>query len=733
MKSLLHLAIAFPIITSSVAHEKNTMPNVLLQSHVLPPFSAIDIADVEPAVDHYLQQNKDLLAQKLKQSDFTWDNLIAPCEELDDQLNQAWSPVSHLHAVKNSDALRKVYQSCVAKLSAYHTEVGQNKALYQAYQQIASRADFQALTQAQQKTIQDGLQAFELSGVGLDADKQKRFKAIQARLAELSMTFDNHVMDATEAWHYDVTEEAELSGLPGHIVGLAKEKASLRGSDSDRSNLAQGLDSRLRGKDTMGDPPVKPEVDMNKKSIAKIGIDPPTYIAVMTYADDRALRERVYRAYGTRACAGSEFDNTAVIDEILSLRHEMAGLLGFDNYAELSIQTKMAESTQAVTDFLWQLVNKAKPAAERELAELKNFAQTAGLTDALKPWDVAYYAEKMSEQQFAISQEQLRPYFPVENVMQGLFRVIYELYGLSVTEKQGVDVWDPSVKFYEIHDDQGELRGSLYVDLYARDKKRGGAWMDECRVRFKHQDGTVQKPVAYLNCNFARPVDGQSACMTHHDMVTLFHECGHCLHHVLTQIDVPAVSGINGVEWDAVELPSQLMENFCWEPKVLAFLAKHIETGESLPVDLMDRLKASRHFQAGLRLVRQLEFALFDFVLHQDYSESEPQSVQAMLAHIRDQVAVINPPKENCFQNSFSHIFAGGYAAGYYSYLWAEVLSADVFSAFAKKGVLSREVGEQFLQKLLSRGGSAPMSILFKYFLGRLPSVDVLLQQYQLA
>ena len=682
------------------------MKNPLLESQILPLFSKIKTSDIVPAIECYIQQGQQFLTEALNQSEFSWDNLIAPGEMLDDQLNQAWSPISHLHGVKNSSALREAYQQCVAKLSAYHTETAQNEKLYKAYQAIADRDDFKQRSTAQQKTIRDALQAFELSGVGLDGDKKEQFKTIQARLAELSMRFDNHVMDATEAWHYDVTDEAELLGLPAHIVALIKQKAL----DADTCSQMNDL-----------------------KVVAKIGIDPPTYMAVMTYANSRQLRETVYRAYGSRACAGSQFDNAPVIEETLKLRHEMARLLGFESYAELSIQTKMAQSTDAVTNFLWQLVESAKPAAEKELTELNAFASSQGFEGKLKSWDIAYYAEKMSADKFAITQEVLRPYFPVEHVMQGLFRVIRELYGLSVIEKKGVDVWDPSVTFYELRNSDNDLIGSLYVDLYARDKKRGGAWMDECRVRFKRQDGLVQKPVAYLNCNFARPVENQTACMTHDDLVTLFHECGHCLHHVLTQIDVPAVSGINGVEWDAVELPSQLMENFCWEPKVLAFLSKHVDTAESLPKDLMTRLKATRHFQAGLRLVRQLEFALFDFTLHRDYDINNPKPVQDVLDSIRHQVAVIYPPKENCFQNSFSHVFAGGYAAGYYSYLWAEVLSADVYQAFAEAGVLSREVGQQFLEKLLSQGGAKPMAELFENFQGRQPQVDALLSQYQLS
>lgn len=697
------------------------MTNPLLVQHHLPPFSKIKAADIEPAVDEYLKRGRELLTKLLPSpacgrgaggEGYTWNNLIAPLEEEDDQLNQAWSPVSHLHAVKNTSELRKAYQVCIAKLSNYQTEVGQNHQLFLAYQAIHDREDFKTLSQAQQKSITDALQHFKLAGVALEKVKQARYKAIQQRLATLTTQYENHVMDATDHWFCHIEDKARLSGLPVHTLHAAQAKA--------QSKQLSGW---------------------------CLGVDAPCYLAVMTYADDRELRQTLYTAFVTRASDqgpdANRYDNTPIMDEILALRHELAQLLGFDNFAALSIEPKMAESTEQVVDFLMDLVGKAKPAARKEIETLQQFATEKGFQGQLQAWDIAYFSEKLSQERYGLSQETLRPYFPVEQVMQGLFELIQRIYGMRVSARV-VDTWDPAVKFYDIHDRQGEWRGSLYVDLYARPQKRGGAWMDECRVRRRMARGGLQAPVAYLTCNFAAPIDNQPACITHDDVVTLFHEFGHCLHHLMTRVEVAAVSGINGVEWDAVELPSQFMENFCWQREVIDLISKHVDTGAKLPDDLLSALQRSRTFQSAIALLRQVEFALFDFLLHRDYlleNDSFPSSlptecsnpennyIRKTLNQVRQDVAVLIPPEFNRFQNSFTHVFSGGYAAGYYSYKWAEVLSADAFSRFEDEGILNAKTGHDFLTCILEKGGSDKAINLFKKFRGRTPQIEALLRQ----
>ena len=673
------------------------MANPLLEQHTLPPFSKIKVQHIEPAVDAYLQAGRELIAKQLKQDHFTWDNLIAPLQAQADHFSQAWSPVSHLHAVKNTPELRVVYQDCVAKISEYYAEMGQNHDLFMAYQAIKDSAGFVHLSQAQQKTIDDALRDFKLSGVALAQNEKTRFKQIQQKLSALTTQFETNVMDATDHWFYQTENKAELAGLPEHTLHAAKDKAKHK---------------KLTG--------------------WCLGLDFPTYIAVMRYADNRQLRETFYTAFSTRASDqgpdANQFDNSQMMQEILALRHEEAQLLGFNNFAELSIASKMAQSTDEVLQFLTDLANRAKPVAKKELQVLQQFAASKGFKATLQVWDMTYYAEKLQQEKYGLSQETLRPYFQVDKVMKGLFTVIGKLYGMTVKPRQ-VDTWDRQVTFYDITDAQDQLRGSFYMDLYARPHKRGGAWMDECRVRWMTETGQLQYPVAYLNCNFAPPVGDKPACITHDDMVTLFHEFGHCMHHMMTQIDVAAVSGINGVEWDAVELPSQFMENFCWQSEVMDLVSSHVETGEKLPVSLFTQLQQSRIFQSGMALARQMEFSIFDFILHRDYSPANPKPIQQVLDEVRQQVAVIIPPQFNRFQNSFSHIFAGGYAAGYYSYKWAEVLSADAFSKFEDEGVFNPGTGAAFLQSILEKGGSQKAMALFVAFRGREPKINALLKQ----
>ena len=676
------------------------MTNPLLEAHTLPPFSAIRAEHVEPAIRGLIDEGRAQLKSLLEGLAAPgWDNLVAPIETQGDKLDQAWAPVSHLNSVANSDELRKAYTESLALMTDYSTEFSQNEDLYKAYQQIADSKEFAQLTQAQQQTINNALRDFRLGGVALSEVDKKRFAEIQKRLSELSTQFSNNVLDATQAWYKHVDNVDALAGLPESALAQAAQAAAQK-----------GLDGYV------------------------ITLDFPSYYAVIMYADKRALREEIYTAYVTRASAAgkkadnssaAEWDNSAIIAETLALRHELAKLLGFNNYAERSLATKMAESPAQVLQFLNELAQKSKPYAERDYAELRAFAAAQGCVD-LQAWDTTYYSEKLRVEKYSVSQEELRPYFPAEKVIAGMFEVVRRLFGIQVKQIASFDTYHPDVRFYEI-EKNGEKVASFYLDLFARDKKKGGAWMADCRVRRKTEKG-VQLPVAFLTCNFTPPVGDTPSLLTHDEVTTLFHEFGHGLHHMLTQIDVAAVSGINGVAWDAVELPSQFMENWCWEPEAIPLISGHYKTGEPLPQSLLDKMLAARNFQSGLQMIRQLEFALFDFRLHAEYNPSAPKSAQAVLNEVRDRVAVIKPPAFNRFENSFSHIFAGGYAAGYYSYKWAEVLSADAYSRFEEEGIFNTQTGESFLREILQQGGSrAPME-LFKNFRGREPQIDALLR-----
>ncbi|HGE8241379.1 oligopeptidase A [Aeromonas sp. 82P] len=679
------------------------MNNPLLTMDSLPPFSQIKPEQVQPAVIQAIADCKQKISDVLAQRDpHTWDSLIAPLEEVNDRLSRIWSPVSHLNSVLNSEALREAHDACLPLLSEFQTYVGQHEGLYQAYLALSQSDDFPLLSGAQRKEIQNTLRDFRLSGIGLPAEAQQRYGEIQARLSELASRFSNNVLDATQGWHKLVVDEAELAGLPDSVRAAARQMAELKGKEGWLFTL-----------------------------------DIPSYLPVMMYADNRELRAEMYEAFTTRASDqgpnAGKWDNSAIMSELLTLRRELAQLLGFANYAELSLATKMADKTEQVVSFLTDLAAKSLPQGKAELEEIRAFAAEQHGQSELAAWDLAYYAEKLKQHKFSISDEQLRPYFPASKVVKGLFEVVKRVFGMKVRERLGIDTWHPDVRFYDIFDADDELRGSFYLDLYAREHKQGGAWMDVCLGRRYRQDGSLQKPVAYLTCNFNGPVDGKPALFTHNEVVTLFHEFGHGIHHMLTRIDVAGVAGINGVAWDAVELPSQFLENWCWESEALAFISGHYETGEPLPADLLEKMLTARNFQAAMQMLRQLEFALFDFRLHQEFDPANPAQLPALLDEVRSQVAVMTPPAFNRFQHSFSHIFAGGYAAGYYSYKWAEVLSADAFSRFEEEGIFNPATGQSFLKNILEKGGSNEPMELFRAFRGREPKVDALLRHSGIA
>jgi oligopeptidase A len=678
------------------------MNNPLLANSPLPMFSQIKPEHVVPAIDQLLGEARSSVEQHLQATHhYTWKNLIEPLEDVDDKLSKAWSPVSHMNSVVNSDELRDAYNACLPKLSAYSTEMGQNEALFKAYRFIAESDEFATLDIAQQKIIRNALRDFKLSGIDLDAEKKQRYKDISQELSSLASNYEENLLDATNAWSKLIRDEEDLAGLPESALAQAKQTAESHNEDG-----------------------------------WMITLQFPSYISVMTYADNRELRREHYEAFATRASDqgphAGQWDNSENMEKILALRHEKSRLLGFSNYAELSLAAKMAEKPNDVTDFLEDLADRSWRHARKDLAELRDFArQHYGIKD-LQAWDMAYYSEKMRQHFYQLSQEEVKTYFPVTRVLPGLFAIVEKLYGLQISELTGFDSWHPDVRFFEIHDKHGQLRGQFYLDLYARAKKRGGAWMDDCVSR-KRFDDTIQTPVAYLTCNFTPPTGNTPALLTHDEVTTLFHEFGHGLHHMLTQVDHLGVSGINGVEWDAVELPSQFMENWCWEKEALALMSGHYQTGEPLPDALFDKMIAAKNFQAGMIMVRQLEFSLFDFRIHRDYDPQKGGRIYETLEQVREQVAVVRPPKFNRFAHSFSHIFAGGYAAGYYSYKWAEVLSSDAFSLFEEKGIFDPETGHAFLTNILEKGGSQNAMELFINFRGRKPTIDALLRHNGIA
>jgi oligopeptidase A len=676
------------------------MENPLLGSRELPPFPEIRPEHVEPAMREVLQAGRRQLESIAAAAAPSFDSVVEPLEALQHRLSKTWSPVSHLNAVANNESLRQAYNACLPLLSEYQTDLAQSEALYRAYLVIAER-DGARLSAEQRRVLDNALRDFRLAGVALDATRKQRFKEVMSELSQLGAKFEQNVLDCTNAWTRHVTDPAELEGVNESILAQARQRAQDAGRDGWLLALNQ-----------------------------------PTYVAVMTDAVSRELRRAFYEAWSTRASDVGPFaglqdgklDNGPVMEDILRLRHEAARLLEFPSYADYALATRMARHPQEVLDFLRQLARAARPAAQREFAELEQFAG-----QKLEAWDVAFHAERLQRQRHSISQEALRPYFPLPRVLDGLFDVAQRLFGVTIREVPGVPTWHADVRYFEIVSAEGRATGSFYLDPYAREQKRSGAWMDECVGRMSLPAGSTL-PVAYLVCNFLPPAGaGQPALLTHDDVVTMFHEFGHGLHHMLTRVPYPSIAGINGVSWDAVELPSQFMENYAWHPEVLTKLSAHVQTGEPLPAAMQAQLVATRNFHAGLATVRQLEFALFDFRIHAEYDPARGGRIAQILAEVRDEVSVITPPAWNRFPHSFGHIFAGGYAAGYYSYKWAEVLAADAFGAFEESGVFDRGTARRFLDSILSRGGSRDALDAFVEFRGRKPDIQPLLKQHGIA
>ncbi len=676
--------------------------NPLLDFSGLPRFGDILPAHVAPAVDKLLEEAREAVAHALRpEVPAEWAAFIAPLEDANERLGRAWGQVSHLHAVLDSPELREAYNAGLPKVTQYWTELGQNQALFEKYRALRASAGFAALSAARKRIVENALRDFRLGGAELPAADKRRYAEIQEELAALSSRFSENVLDATNAFWLVIDDERRVAGIPVDELAPAREAALKDGK--------QGW---------------------------KFTLHAPSYIPVMQYAEDRALRQTMYRESVTRASefGKPEWDNTASIGRIVALRGEEAKLLGYASFAECSLVPKMADSPVQVLEFLDDLARRARPFAEQDAAELQAFARSELGIDCLEAWDVAFASEKLRAKRFAFSDQEVKQYFPETQVVPGMFRLVETLYDVRIGEAQAA-TWHEDVRFFEVRDASGAMIGQFYLDPYARETKRGGAWMDDAIAR-RRKPHALQTPVAYLNCNFARPVGNKPALFTHDDVITLFHEFGHGLHHLLTRIEDLGVSGINGVEWDAVELPSQFMENFCWEWEVLRQMTRHVDTGETLPRALFDRMLAAKNFQAGLGMVRQIEYALFDMRLHFDFDAGAGASALDLLDEVRKRVAVLFPPAYNRFPNNFSHIFGGGYAAGYYSYKWAEVLSADAFSAFEEmrdarrgaNGVIDSAIGARFRDEVLAVGGSRPAAESFRAFRGREPRVDALLR-----
>ena len=687
--------------------------NPLLDFSGLPRFAEIKPEHVAPAIEQLLAENRALVERLLSDAaPPTWQNFVAPMENANERVSRAWGPVSHLNAVMNSPELREVYNATLPKITAHYAELGQNLALFEKFKVLRNSPEFEGLNVARKKIIENELRDFRLGGAELADDKKARYLEIQERLSELSSRFSDNLLDATNDYTLLVTDENELRGLPSDALQVAQEAATETG-----------------------------------KSGWLFTLKAPSYMPVIQFADNRALREKLYRAYSTRA---SEFgkpehpqevgrgykaaeaatttlhDNTPLMNEIVQLRGEEARLLGFKNFGELSLATKMADTPEQVVNFMRELAQRARPFAEKDLAELREFARKALSLNELNSWDVSYASEKLREQRYAFSEQEVKQYFPEDAVLTGMFRLVETLYGLHI-KVSSAPVWHEDVRFFDIRNAQNRLVGQFYLDLYARNSKRGGAWMDDVIGRRRLAAG-IQTPVAYLNCNFSSPVGGKLAVFTHDEVITLFHEFGHGLHHLLTEVEDLGVSCINGVEWDAVELPSQFMENFCWEYEVLQGMTRQVDTGEKLPRALFDKMLAAKNFQSGLAILRQIEFSLFDMLMHSNFEAGGGKSILQLLDEVRAEVAVLIPPAFNRFPHSFSHIFSGGYAAGYYSYKWAEVLSADAYSLFEEHGVLNPDVGARFRAEILAMGGSRDAMQSFTAFRGRAPSIDALLR-----
>ncbi|MDQ6618563.1 MAG: M3 family metallopeptidase [Pseudomonadota bacterium] len=672
--------------------------NPLLDFTGLPRFDAIEPRHVTPAVDALLARARDAVEKVAGNGGpAAWDNVVEPLAGALDHLDRAWGAVRHLNAVVSTPELREAYNANLPEVTAFYADLAQDLRLYRRYRALRDLPEFHALEPARRQLIDNELRDFRLGGAELPAERKARFKAVQESLASLSAKFDDNVLDATNDWSLVVTEPAELAGVPQDVLSEARNAA--------------------RADDTEG---------------WKLTLRMPCYLPVLQYADNRMLRQKMHHGYVTRASdigAKPEWDNTGLIDQILELRREAASLLGYDNYAEVSLVPKMAESPDEVLAFLRDLAGRAKAFAQRDYVELEAFARTDLELDHLEAWDLAYASEKLKAKRYSFSEQEVRQYFPEPKVLSGLFRVVERIYGIRITEAHA-PVWHPTVRFFELRDHDDSLVGQFYLDAYARAGKQGGAWMDDAINRRRLAE-TVQHPVAYITCNLSAPVDGNPATFTHDEVITIFHEFGHGLHQLLTRVDVPGVSGIEGVEWDAVELPSQFMENFCWEWDVVAHMSGHVETGAPLPREMFDRMLAAKNFQSGLATVRQLELAMFDMLLHHAYdpaTRAQGASPQSVLEGVRHEVAVIERPSYDRFMQSFGHVFAGGYAAGYYSYKWAEVLSADAYSLFEEMGVLSEHAGRRFRDEVLGRGGSRPAIESFTAFRGRPPRIDALLR-----
>ena len=675
-----------------------TQSNPLLDVEGLPCFTAIRPEHVGSALDELLVSNQVVIGQleSTVADGADWESFAQPLEDLENRLGKMWSPVTHLNAVADTEELREAYQNSLEKLTAYRAALGQNKTIFQGYRNIQAHADFSDLDAAKRKVILNAVRDFRLSGVELEGEERARFKDIITDLATLSNKFEHNVMDATDGWALVLDVPADLAGLPETVITLARKTAESAGHSGWQFTLQA-----------------------------------PSYIPFMRYSERSDLRRQMYEAFVTRASdqgpQADRWDNTTLMTQILGLRQELASLLGYSNYAEYALVDRMASSVAEVEDFLIDLISRARPHAQRELQALEDFAGRSTGDNVVAPWDIAYHSEKFREATYHFDQEELRPYFPLPRVLGGLFEIVNRLFGIKVT-KAVADAWHPDVRFYEIRDEGGALRGHFYLDLYAREHKRGGAWMAEYVGRYRQPNDVVQTPVAFLTCNFTQPLDDKPALLTHDDVITLFHEFGHGLHHLLSLVEEPSVTGISGVPWDAVELPSQFLENWCWERGALDLVTSHVDTGESLPDKLLQKLRGARNFQSGMQMVRQLEFALFDFRLHASTTLISADAILRILNDVRQQVAVVTPPPFDRFPHAFSHIFAGGYAAGYYGYLWSEVLSADAYNRFEQEGVFSATAGREFLQHVLETGGVEDPLDVFRAFRGREPSINAFLR-----
>lgn len=665
---------------------------------ILPNYQTIRLEHVEAEISQMIAKNLKYIEELLNQNQpFNWDNLMQPLEEMNRELTNYWSPIAHIHAVLESEPLRQIYNKIIPLITEYHSEVSQNEKLYQSILAIHQSEPFKKLSPAQQKIIENDIRDFQLAGIHLPSEQKAELRSLQMRLTKLMTVFSENLLDATDGWYKHIKDENEIDGLPLQARQIAKENAKEKRLEGFVFNLEYSF-----------------------------------YSIAMRYLKNRDLRKELYEAYSTRASDQGpnkgKWDNTPIMEEILMIRYKIAKLIDYPNYAAYSLVTKMAKKTESVLSFLNDLLVISQPIAKVELNEVAELAKQLDNLDTIAVWDTAYYSEKLQEKKYRFNQEEIRPYFPINKVFEGMFTIINRIFDIHIKKQSNVNVWHPDVEFFAVYSEDGELCGGFYTDLYARPHKREGAWMDDCHMRQRKSDGSVQLPVAYLTCNFMPPVDNKPGLLTHDDVLTLFHEFGHCLHHLLTKVDYPSVSGINGVAWDAVEFPSQFMENFCWEKESLKLISGHYETGETLPASLYQHMLAAKHFQTGMHLLRQIELALFDFRIHIEYQPGKAGQIQSILDDVRKQSTLLPVPTFNRFQHSFSHIFAGSYAAGYYSYKWAEVLSSDAYSLFEEKGIFDKSTGASFKKNILEVGGVRDPMVSFIAFRGREPKLDALLK-----